>query len=508
VGEILTAILFAGIQLGFNFATAYLIKYTPGYSHVPAPLLALLFCCRPRIGWLACLLSLTPDRWLKHHFHLSLNRSRAYPEGSLVRGKKAVLRVALSSAMSEFIMQLLGSYFLSITAIVGTTRGFYWHDHLSPYYSGLEARNMYGGAMFWFAAEFFVVSVWLVVVACHAAIMRFLQNGLKNIRNIRVAAAAIPEKIQSIRKSRSTSKRSPGEPLIAPKYPWRDDSGIHPGKGLLMPGGAGTPWTYDSSELPSGYQNIREDGSSTFKSHGRASSPSPYEALPIRLQDFPQATASSSTSRQGSRRITQWDGSRAIPVSPEIQMRPEDFPSTHGQDSARVRSPLATLVNTRGNPDFIQRANPSPYDFPDTGYHGVQSEDLGDGRDIREKSPPEPQDNQPEPQENHLIELPSNWEELQPYVLGLGVFLGFLSYIAQWLFWAGFVYTAGDRLVLLNPVLGKLNINHLRFCPPSLTPIATLWSLAAILGMLLLQDYLQLFAKSSIGLESSFSSHF
>ena len=99
------AVVFAGIQLAFNFATAYLIKYTPGYGDVPAPLLALLFCCRPRLGWLACYLSQTPDSWLTRYFHLT-------PPDSLIRGQIAVARVAVSSAMSEVIMQLLGSYFL------------------------------------------------------------------------------------------------------------------------------------------------------------------------------------------------------------------------------------------------------------------------------------------------------------------------------------------------------------------------------------------------------------
>jgi len=40
---------------------------------------------------------------------------------------------------------------------------------------------------------------------------------------------------------------------------------------------------------------------------------------------------------------------------------------------------------------------------------------------------------------------PKDWEELQPYILSLAVLIGLVSYIAQWLFWAGYVNTSGEK---------------------------------------------------------------
>jgi len=461
VSTIIMAVVFAGIQLSFNFATAYIIKYTPGYEDIPAPLLALLFCCRPRLGWLACALSRTPDRWLRQYFHLT-------PPDSLVRGQIAVARVAVSSAMSEVIMQLLGSYFLGKTAHIGAVRGFYLNGHLLPYFRGAQARLMYVGAMFWLVAGFGVVIVWIMVVFLHAKILHFYTTTKSWLKNL--AATTIPEKVQprrmhSWRKSEQPPRRRRSRIRSTDELNSRYDEGHY------MRGGAGTPGTYGSDQLAPGFQNIRRDGG-TFSSQNGASTPSAFDSLPMRPQDFPQAASSS----QGGRPRTHRNGYTAVETTnPEMfQAGSGDFPPLLGveyEENFRARTPTTTAY-TRDDPGYIQRANFSSNAYPDVGYHGVENRDR-ENEGQREKSPPyDP--------ETHI---PSNFKEWQPYILALGIFLGFISYIAQWLFWAGFVNAAGERSVFPMPFLSNIIIYHNRFCPPRLGFVGTLWSIAAILGM-------------------------
>jgi len=87
---VLLAIFFAGVQLAFNFATAIIVQRTPGYGHVNIPLLALLFCSRPRLGWLAWLLSKIPDWVLVHWFYMTDHASLI--SGQTISKSRCVLR--------------------------------------------------------------------------------------------------------------------------------------------------------------------------------------------------------------------------------------------------------------------------------------------------------------------------------------------------------------------------------------------------------------------------------
>jgi hypothetical protein len=96
-------------------------------------------------------------------------------------------------------------------------------------------------------------------------------------------------------------------------------------------------------------------------------------------------------------------------------------------------------------PDYIQRVNqrlPEHNDYTyrnnprtnlngNTAYQGVNFEEI----EHRGASPPYDADNH----------LPWELQKWQKRLMLLGVILGLISYIAQWLFWAGFVHTSGDR---------------------------------------------------------------
>ncbi|KAH7360995.1 hypothetical protein BKA65DRAFT_494416 [Rhexocercosporidium sp. MPI-PUGE-AT-0058] len=474
VSTILIAILFAGIQLAANFGTASIIQKTPGYEHVPVPLLALLFCCRPRLGWLACLLSLFPDSWLTKYFHLQPG-TEAFQTGAV-----AVNRVGVSAAVGEIIMQCLSAYFLGKTAHVGVEKGFYLNNHLTPFFRGMEARNMYIGAMFWLVAGFGVVLAWTVFLVWHAALMHFYATTKSWLRH--VAATTIPESVQprrmrSWRRSTAPSRRSSRR---THRLPTIDETNLI-GEGYIVRGVADPPederhnlrggirgpeMSYGSDEIPSGLQNIRRVGGGSSGATYGASSSSAYDALPIRPGDFPQASTTISTVGRDSPPRSRGHGYQAVPVNPEMtQMHPEDFPQSlspgyTGRDPNREYNILTGSrpgsVEETQDPVYIQHASQSSNSFPDTRYHGAAYNDPEENDPRRTPSPPYNPDDH----------FPTTFRELQPYIVALAFFLGIISYVAQWLFWAGFVYAAGDR-----------------FCPPKLGFTGTLWSIAAILGI-------------------------
>lgn len=445
---ILLAIFLAGVQVAFNFASAVVVQRTPGYSHVNVPLLALLFCSRPRLGWLACLLSAIPDQVLINRLHMT-------DHASLVSGQTIVARVAVSSAMGEVIMQLCGSYFLGKTAHVGVVREFYQHNHLSPFEKGMQARNMYGGAMLWVVAAFFVVAMWIIVVIWHSLIMQFFT----------VTASWMK---QAATLSRKRSKRGKIPKRLRSH---RNDSQEQ--KGLFLPPSTGGPTMRGGSGVPD--QDSDASGGIFRPATNTPSAPSSIsagEGAILRPQDFRQIAQLPVSSQNR----TQGDYEA---ISQDAIHRPEDFPVVPDQLRAGFQSPTDPVhrpedfdigirqphgrVDAHEDPfadsGHIYRG-PNQSHFPqNTGYQGVGVQEEDD-EDVLEDEKARSF------HWNTQTHVPSDFREWQPFILGLGVFLGILSYIAQWLFWSGFVNTSGDK-----------------FCPPKLGTMGTLWTIAGILGI-------------------------
>lgn len=472
VETILLAIFLAGVQLAFNFATAVVIQRTPGYSQVDVTLLALLFCSRPRLGWLACLLSEIPDWVLQQWLHMT-------DHASLVAGQTIVARVAVSSAMGEVIMQLLGSYFLGKTANVGVTRGFYQHNHLSPFENGMQARNMYGGAMLWVVAAFFIVFVWIVVVVWHALIMQFFTVTASWMKE--TAASALPKN-----KVTKKWKKERNNPIRRRSNSGNvsDQRGLfsHTSGGPTMRGGIGTP-----AEESNGSDGIfRPD---TYTPSAQSSIQAGDGAI-NRPEDFRQRTIVAAAPPTSTPRVRH--GYHA--VSQDATMRADDF--SHRQSPAYRDSPAPlhrpqdfdmgirqNFRNFDANRDpfadsgHIHRGPNQAQFSRDTAYHGV-------GHEEEEEEEEEVAEDE-KAQSFHWdtkTHVPENFRAWKPYILGLGIFLGCLSYIAQWLFWSGFVNTSGDKLVFNRLSAEILKFNPFRFCPPKLGTVGTLWTIAGILG--------------------------
>jgi hypothetical protein len=464
---ILLAIFLAGVQLAFNFASAVVVQRTPGYNHVDITLLALLFCSRPRLGWLACLLSRIPDRVLQQRLHMT-------DHASLVVGQTIVARVAVSSAMGEVIMQLLGSYFLGKTAHVGVIRGFYQHNHLSPFENGVQARNMYGGAMLWVVSAFFIVIMWIIVVVWHALIMQFFAVTASWMKE--TAASTLPE-------NRVTKKwKKKEKALIIRRSHSSDPSdqrGLFPPvtEGPTMRGGSRTP-----GQESYGTDGIFRPDTSTPSAQ---SSISAGEGAITRREDFRQIPRVAASPRAQS-------GYHAI--SQDAIMRTDGFPDQQTPGYQGSPAPLhrredfgigirQNLGSVGGNADpfadsgYIHRG-PNQALFPrDTAYHGIAHEE--DEEEVEEVAEGEKARSFHWDTKTHI---PANFRAWQPYILGLGIFLGILSYIAQWLFWSGFVNSSGDRLVSIIPTQRCTDLTVFRFCPPKLGTMGTLWTIAGILG--------------------------
>lgn len=95
---------------------------SPGYEHVPVAKLGLLFCSRPRLTRFACILGLYRDSIPAKYFKLRNAEAAA----------RAVLAgIAVSSTVSEGIMQAIGTYYMGITANSGREKGFYAPNHLT-----------------------------------------------------------------------------------------------------------------------------------------------------------------------------------------------------------------------------------------------------------------------------------------------------------------------------------------------------------------------------------------
>lgn len=512
LGTTLMALLFTGLQVGSNFGIAYLIKATPGYHDVPASMLALLFCCRPRLGWLACLVVKIPNSWLKGHFRL--------PEGRLLtKGEKARTRVAVSSALGEVIMQILGCYFLGKTADVGRRRDFYFNNHLSPYWNGYYTRLMYTGALFWLLAGVSVTFIWLFSFLFHAAWLAIIGRTEEFAK--KVTRVVVPETSRSGTVS-NWSRAPPRRTVSSARrvQPPADDAKnllVHEGniQGYEDPighegnrrmnendpeylgqiPGSGTEYQNmrrnvgsDISSLPdpqheiqqmragevprptptlhrNGYQSIGgapEMAEASFRpvslvgaggSRGQG-----YDYLPYREGNMRATASAYEPYREGNPRGRN-PSSLLDPGEGQNMRRNPPENQNYEQDIGRNvrRHPSREMLFNGGDSDHNQHRDPQYMPFiprEDPAYIG--------GGGIH---PVEP-DVGANPSQNHFkIHVPSGFEEWQDFILYPGVFLGFLSYIAQWLFWAGFVNASRDR-----------------FCPPDLATTGTIWTVAGALG--------------------------
>jgi hypothetical protein len=130
---VLMGVLSACLHLCANLVNARIICSTPGYEQIPFVSLALLWCTRPRLAWLAVFLA-----------------GVECEDGMYFNS-------AASAIMSETILQIIGAVYFSITANYGRRKRFYRIGHLTPYPRGPDALMMYAGVLVWMIMLIFIL---------------------------------------------------------------------------------------------------------------------------------------------------------------------------------------------------------------------------------------------------------------------------------------------------------------------------------------------------------------
>ena len=153
----------ACMQIASNVINAYIIRITPGYEHISFTALALLWCTRPRLSWLAVFLA------------------------SYQADKGMYLNSAASAITTEAILQSLGAVYFGISANYARKRGFYLVKHLDPYPRGKSAHIMYSGALLWLIVLIFTLGA---CVSSMVGLNTVISNAREMMTDIERAAGA------------------------------------------------------------------------------------------------------------------------------------------------------------------------------------------------------------------------------------------------------------------------------------------------------------------------------
>jgi hypothetical protein len=132
---IYTGALGIGLHITSNAVNASIIKATPGYSHVSVPHLTLLWCTRPRLSWLV--VALVP-----------------------FQARKAMyFSVTASTLIAESVLQIIGAVYMGIATNFARNNRFYQPRSLDKFggVRGHDAQIMYGGSLLWLCVFPFAV---------------------------------------------------------------------------------------------------------------------------------------------------------------------------------------------------------------------------------------------------------------------------------------------------------------------------------------------------------------
>jgi hypothetical protein len=442
---VIMGVFMAGLQLAFNFLVAGVMRRNQGYREVPLATLALLFCCRPRLSWLSCLLALFPKHWLVNWFKFK-------PDGDGLWAARLVLSsVAVSAAVTEAIMQLLGSYFLGTAANVARKRGFYANHHLRPMQWGRDAHRMYWGALCWLILCIPLVIIWFLVAFFFASIYHAVARWRKDIYRF------LKRKENSI-------------PLPRGRVEWLLDH-INPNSDNSNDSAAADHASYDQPYEYYGDLPMQYTQATTFMDQ-----PIPYggPASGDLFTDQPMPI------RRGNRRSQYSQLAQAEFTDQPLEVRHTNLHEHRVASAGYMTTPSAVQrrtasggqYNSLGQIDNAEAENPfedQPYAVPSP--TPIRNEAMRPNHRDTSSASFLVKDASALSQASLASEHSSNkrsdytdpvilkWQTWEKKIIFAGAFLGMLAYAAQWVFWDGFVKASGDR-----------------FCPPSILAAGGIWS--------------------------------
>jgi hypothetical protein len=391
---IMVGVILAGVQVGFAMASAKIIRNHEGYGQTKVGHLGLLFCSRPRLTWLACVLGLFRRSLPRRYFKMRHSRTAA----------KAVLAgVAVSSTVSEGIMQIVGLYYMAITADSGRHKGFYAPNHLTPYSKGSEALIMYAGALMWLIACFPILLIWPLLAMYHARIFFLVRNArIGLLRLLHLSNHDVP-----IYHAPNDSDHSFNEERELLFYPDQRDfnQAVYGGDGFNQLGAPRDLTMQEEVRRPLHTGYYRDS----------------IRLLPIDMQE------------EDSGRIR---GGGPGSFQSDLMQELGDFAEASGPRSGMRGGDGRATVRTRRGYQGLQATLRA-----DNTYHGQYGsrnppQELGLRGGAASFS-------------SNLLPERTQWdyEHWQAPIIWLGIIIGLMSYIAQWLFWSGFVEASGGRYV-------------------------------------------------------------
>lgn len=498
--------LLAASQIGLNMASAYIIQQTPGYEHVNIAHLGLLFCSRPRLTWFACVLGLL-RRWIpSKFFKLKISKTAA---------KATLASVAVSSTISEGILQIVGVYYMAITANSGRAKGFYAPHHLRPFERGVDAWHMYIGALMWLIICVPIIIIWPALAMFHARIFFLLHKARINLWSL----LRVPH--------------DPLNPYSQQGASFSQDDWNEERTWLFVPtdmndwNQAGRPPPTELTEAFINPNELDEAGHAGHDSHvdlieagGGINSPYPPEmteagsllrpnrlagggsSMSIHPEEWQEAggghsMSSPSTSSYGISSVTSPSSSRGVvrrnlPPSglrggdgtfEEIEMYSIGVGGGSGNNYDHPPPRNRSLPTQNGAPRYSSLRGGAGDDIDGGQYYQDQFAYDAQGHRRAASGGAQYQSVRQVSGEQGLqrrgslrgggaawnTDMPLatkfDYYHLQAPIIWLGITIGLISYAAQWLFWDGFVKASGER-----------------FCHPKLLGTAVTWAVGSVLS--------------------------
>jgi len=156
-----------------NIGTALILWNTPGYQNTPPGQLILLLSSRPSVLGALCSIGIVAIIFEDGRYG-SARTSRL--EHSRLRQWAA--DTAASLAICELLLQISGSAYLGRTANVGRKKNFFHIGHLTPFWRGSEAQRMYAGGLIWTIFSPFTILVLLLVA--YLQVQKLYHEGVVN----------------------------------------------------------------------------------------------------------------------------------------------------------------------------------------------------------------------------------------------------------------------------------------------------------------------------------------
>jgi hypothetical protein len=461
--RVLWSVLMTGLQVGGNFLSAYLIRRTRGYQHVPIWRLALLFCCRPRLSWLACLLELIGPRTLRRVFNITDQR--------YVKKAEASLRsIGIGSAFSEFVLQGISSYYMVTTANIGRLRGFYLLHHLRPYWRGGDAQAMYLGALFWLIGCLFIFISWIFAFKYGYQVLKFTHEQLSRLKRRvqRTAEKTWPlSVIFRFYGNNPPATDGNGNQVVHNNANQNEIVHVDPDQNEMVQidgdrnevihddrdrnelvhsivGRAGrVPRDGDRNErIPLGQrQAIEGTGGDAGERIELATNSRPQTEQDVRLRGGFNSIQEGDRNERVAPTLTTNDGDRNESVGPIERNQTTPLGAGSGSETLLGNSTIdsqlsSTAVNEGASAwNLMSRllGTQRPQQERRHSDHSTPEEEI---------KPEEPQGELPNAVSEHL-----EWQQLW---IKIGLSIGALAWALQWVFWAGFISTAGQRFVVLS----------------------------------------------------------